>query len=157
MVNTDPTDEEINAFQSAARDLISVALHSLDAVGDGMSLPQMRLLLALNDLGRCASSRVADALGLGASSVTRLADRLSASGHVLRGTDPRHRSVVTLELSTRGRDLVARVLAWRREEFERILSRIDPALRAPAAQALREFHAVVGEGYAAELPGPVPL
>ncbi|MCW7942026.1 hypothetical protein AAW14_08200 [Streptomyces hygroscopicus] len=152
-----PSDEEIRAFQTATRDLIGVALHSLDEAGEGVSLPQMRLLLALRDLGRCPSSRVAQALGLGASSITRLADRLAASGHVLRGSDPHHRSVVTLELSDRGRMLVARVLQWRHEELARILSRIDPAVRAGAARALMDFHSVVGDAYAAELPGPVPL
>ena len=29
-----------------------------------------------------------------------------AAGHVTRGTDPRHRGVVTLELTASGRDLV---------------------------------------------------
>jgi DNA-binding MarR family transcriptional regulator len=152
-----PSDDEIRAFQTATRDLISVALHSLDAAGEAVSLPQMRLLLTLRDVGPCPSTRVAQALGLGASSVTRLADRLAASGHVLRGSDPHHRSVVTLELSDRGRSLVARVLAWRHEELARILSRIDPVVRAQAALALMDFHSVVGDGYAAELPGPVPL
>ena len=152
-----PSRAEILAFQTATRDLIGVALHSLDAAGEGVSLPQMRLLLTLHDVGRCPSSRVAHALGLRASSVTRLADRLAASGHVLRGSDPHHRSVVTLELSDRGRTLVARVLAWRHEELTRILSQIDPAVRAQAARALMDFHSVVGDAYAAELPGPVPL
>jgi DNA-binding MarR family transcriptional regulator len=162
MVNTagqgpDPTRREIQAFQRATRDLIGVALHSLDAAGDGVSLAQMRVLLALRDLGRSPSSRVAHALGLGASSITRLADRLAASGHVVRGGDAHHRSVVTLELSPNGAALVERVLEWRHQELARILSRIDPALRARAAEAFEEFHAVVGEAYADEVSGPVPL
>jgi DNA-binding MarR family transcriptional regulator len=122
-----------------------------------VSLPQMRVLLALGDLGRCPSSRPARALGLGASSVTRLADRLVASGHLVRGGDPHHRSVVTLELSESGRELVDQVPAWRHDELERLLSLIDPVLRAQAAQALQQLHAAVGEAYADELPGPVPL
>ncbi|MFC1403250.1 MULTISPECIES: MarR family winged helix-turn-helix transcriptional regulator [Streptacidiphilus] len=152
-----PSEEEIQAFQRATRDLIGVALHSLDAAGQGVSLAQMRVLLALRDLGRCPSSKVAGALGLGPSSVTRLAERLVVSGHVVRGADAHHRSVVTLELSDRGAALVEGVLAWRHEEFKRILSRIDPVLRVHATQALGEFHAVVGEAYASELPGPMPL
>jgi DNA-binding MarR family transcriptional regulator len=153
----DPTRQEIQAFQRATRDLIGVALHSLDAAGEGVSLAQMRVLLALRDLGRCPSSKVAQALGLGASSITRLADRLAASGLVVRGDDAHHRSVVTLELSERGAALAERVLEWRHTELTRILSRIEPELRARAAQALEEFHAVVGEGYADEVSGPVPL
>ena len=152
-----PTDVEIQVFQRATRDLIGVALHSLDAAGEGVSLPQMRVLLALRDLGCCPSSRVASTLGLGASSITRLADRLAESGRVVRGSDPTHRSVVTLELSRNGAALVERVLAWRHDELRRILSHLDPELRARAAQALAQFHSVVGEAYAAEPAGPVPL
>ncbi|MFC1415820.1 MarR family winged helix-turn-helix transcriptional regulator [Streptacidiphilus cavernicola] len=152
-----PTEEEIQAFQRATRDLIGVALHSLDAAGQGVSLAQMRVLLALRDLGRCPSSKVARALGLGPSSVTRLAERLVASGHVVRGTDAHHRSMVTLELTDRGTTVVQGVLAWRHAEFARILSQIDPVLREHAARALSQFHTVVGEAYASELPGPMPL
>jgi DNA-binding MarR family transcriptional regulator len=152
-----PSENEIDAFQRATRDLIGVALHSLEAVGEGVSLPQMRMLLALGDKGRCPSSAVARALGLGASSVTRLADRLVASGHVVRGTDPLHRSVVTLELSPQGRNLVDQVLEWRRRELIRILERIEPARRAATAQGLTDFHQVVGDTYTSDLPGPVPL
>jgi DNA-binding MarR family transcriptional regulator len=89
--------------------------------------------------------------------VTRLAERLVGSGHVLRGADPHHRSVVTLELTPHGRSLVGKVLRWREEELIRILLRIDPALRAATAHGLDAFHNVVGEDYAAELPGPLPL
>jgi DNA-binding MarR family transcriptional regulator len=122
-----------------------------------VSLPQMRVLLALGDLGRCPSSRPARTLGLGASSVTRLADRLVASGHLVRGGDPHHRSVVTLELSESGRKPADQVTTWRHDELERLLSLIGPVLRAQATQALQHLHAAVGESYADELPGPVPL
>ncbi|WAL74481.1 MarR family winged helix-turn-helix transcriptional regulator [Kitasatospora sp. YST-16] len=148
---------EIQAFQTATRDLIGVALRSLEAAGDGVSLPQMRMLLALDDLGCVSCSVVAKELGLGASSVTRLADRLVRSGHVVRGADPHHRSVVTLELSPDGRALIGRVLRWREQELARILARLDPALRAATAEGLAVLHQVVGEDYAADLHGPVPL
>jgi DNA-binding MarR family transcriptional regulator len=152
-----PSDEEIQAFQRATRDLIGVALRSVELLEGEVSLPQLRLLLVLNDLGRSPSSRVAHALGLGASSVTRLADRLFASGHITRGSDPHHRSVVTLELTGHGHRLVARVLQWRHAELERILTRLSPEQRATTAAGLRAFHQVVGEAYTAELHGLVAL
>jgi DNA-binding MarR family transcriptional regulator len=154
---TGPTDDEIEAFQTATRDLIGVALRSLDVLAGEVSLPQFRLLLTLNDLGRCPSSQVANALGLGASSVTRLADRLHASGHLARGADAHHRSVVTLELTERGRHLVDQVLTWRHHELGRILARLEPAERAATAAGLNGFHRVVGDAYTADLHGPVPL
>lgn len=157
LVAADPTPAEIAAFQTAARDLVGVALRSLDALDGQVSLPQFRLLLAVNDLGRAPSSQVAQALGLGASSVTRLADRLHASGHLVRGADAGHRSVVTLELSARGRELVTQVLARRRQELERILGQLEPEQRAATAAGLRALHQVIGDAYARDLHGPLPL
>ncbi|WP_035796813.1 MarR family winged helix-turn-helix transcriptional regulator [Kitasatospora mediocidica] len=152
-----PAQEEIDAFQTAARDLIGVALRSLDVLAGQVSLPQFRMLLALRDLGRCPSSHVAQALGLGASSVTRLADRLHVSGHIARGADAHHRGVVTLELTALGHHVVSEVLDWRHQEFARILARLEPGQRAATAEGLRAFHQVVGDGYAADVHGPVPL
>jgi hypothetical protein len=51
-------------------------------------LPQFRLLLVLSGLGRAPSSRLATELGMTASSVTRLADRMEAIGLIARGADP---------------------------------------------------------------------
>ncbi|WP_084703866.1 MarR family winged helix-turn-helix transcriptional regulator [Phaeacidiphilus oryzae] len=139
----DPTEADIAAFQAATRDLVGIALRSLEVTGGQVSLPQLRLLLALDELGRSPSSAIARALGLGASSVTRLADRLVESGHVVRGTEPSHRSVVTLELTERGAGLVGAVLEHRREHFRRALRGLTPAQRKATAEGLRALHAVL--------------
>jgi DNA-binding MarR family transcriptional regulator len=153
----EPSDPEIEAFQIATRDLVGVALRSLALLDGRASLPQFRLLAVLHEIGWCASSRVAQELGLGASSVTRLADRLEAAGYVVRGQDPRNRSVVTLGLTASGRRLVEQVMAWRRAELGRVLDRLDPGERAALASGMRRLHEAVGEQYAADLHGPVPL
>jgi DNA-binding MarR family transcriptional regulator len=124
---------------------------------DGVSLPQFRVLAVLADLGRVRSRQVARALGLDASSVTRLADRLVASGYVARGSDPRNRIAVTLELTDRGRDLVVRVAEWRRRELTRILGLLEPGERDTLIAELRRLVEVAGEGYGAIAQGPVPL
>jgi len=152
-----PAAAEIDAFQVATRDLVGVAVRSLDLLEGQVSLPQFRLLVVLEELGTSPSSRVARALGLGASSVTRLGDRLEASGHIVRGPDPHSRSVVTLELTPAGRELVAQVMQWRRAELSRILSRLPAGARAELAAGLRRFHDAVGREYAGDLHGPVPL
>ena len=152
-----PTQLEIDAFQRATRDLIGVAMHSLEILEGEVSLPQFRLMLALSDLGCSPSSHVAQALGSSNSSVTRLADRLHSSGHLARGTDPRNRSVVTLELTDDGRAVVDKVLRWRHDEFERILSGLSADQRTATVGGLTQFHLIVGEKYATDLHGPVPL
>jgi DNA-binding MarR family transcriptional regulator len=152
-----PSEEEVSAFQAATRDLVGVALRSLALLDGQVSLPQFRMLAVLAELGRCPSARVAQALQMGASSVTRMGDRLEASGHVVRGADPRNRSVVTLELSVPGQELVGQVLDWRHAELTRILAGMDPAERAAAAAGLRSFHEAASDSYPAELHGPVPV
>jgi DNA-binding MarR family transcriptional regulator len=140
----------VETLQAATRVLAGVALRSLDVLDGSVSLPQFRVLAVLADLGRARSGRVARALGLEASTVTRLADRLVASGHVTRGNDPRHRGVVTLALTREGRDLVDQVQKWRQGELSRILGNMSPADRQAATRALRQLVAAAGEGY-----GPV--
>lgn len=134
------TPDELLAFEVATRDLVGVALRSLDALAGAVSLPQFRLLLVLHERGRSTSTQVAHALGSAGSSVTRLGDRLHAAGYLVRGTDPANRSIVTLELTDRGADLVAQVTARRRQELSRALQRLTASERAACARGLRRLH-----------------
>jgi DNA-binding MarR family transcriptional regulator len=124
------------AFEVATRDLVGVALSSVEHLE--VSLPQYRLLLLLHTVGRASSTQCAEALGVVGSSVTRLADRLHATGHLVRGVDPDNRSVVTLELTDAGRRVVRQVTTRRRRQLSRVLDRLDPARRAACARVLDE-------------------
>ena len=150
-------DDEVAALQTATRDLVAVALRSLDVLEGAVSLPQFRVLNVLHELGRVPSSRVAAALGIGASSVTRLADRLVAAGHLHRGQDPNNRSVVTLELTPSGQTLVDKVTSWRRTELSRILGQLGEADRASLAASLGWLHNAVRTSEPEKPPGPLPL
>ena len=149
--------EQVEALQAATRVLAGVALRSLDVLDGVITLPQFRMLAILAELGRAWSSRVARSLGLDASTVTRLADRLVTAGHVARGSDPRHRSVVTLELTPSGERLVSAVSQWRQRELSRIVAGLPPATRAQLSSVLGQLVASAGTGYgeAAEPASPV--
>jgi DNA-binding MarR family transcriptional regulator len=149
-----PVDELV-AFEVATRDLVGVALRSVDDLK--VSLPQFRLLLVLQQRGRSTSTECAQTLGVVASSVTRLADRLHASGHLARSADPSNRSVVALDLTEDGRKLVREVTIRRRRELSRVLDHIDPAERATCAAALRALHERLRDDYAGDLYRPMPL
>ncbi|OMC35131.1 MarR family transcriptional regulator [Mycobacterium sp. GA-1841] len=146
--------DELLAFETATRDLVGVALRSLEQLE--VSLPQFRLLAALQDRGRSTSTQCAKALGVAGSSVTRLADRLHASGHLVRVTDPSNRRIVALELTPQGRKLVKRAATRRRRELSRVLDQIDPAQRAACAAVLAALHERFGDGHA-DAPRPIPL
>jgi DNA-binding MarR family transcriptional regulator len=142
-----PEDDSVQVLQSATRVLTGVALRSLEVLDGTVTLPQFRMLAVLGDLGRARSAQVARALGLDASTVTRLAGRLVAAGHVVRGKEHGHRGVVTLELTASGRELVDRVADWRRRELARILRLIPPPERIRVTDSLRHFVEAAGEGY----------
>jgi DNA-binding MarR family transcriptional regulator len=149
--------EALEVLQSVTRILTGVALRSLDVLDGAVTLPQFRMLAVLADLGRARSAQVARALGLEASTITRLADRLVRAGYVTRGSEPGHRGVVTLELTAAGRRLVARVAAWRQEELARMLGRLPAAQQVGVTDALRQLVAVAGEGYGVASRTLVPV
>jgi len=137
----------IETLQAVTRVLTGVALRSVDVLDGAVTLPQLRMLAVLAQLGRARSVQVARALGLEASTVTRLADRMVTAGHVARGSEPGHRGVVTLELTHSGQELVRQVADWREQELTRILRKLPPASRAQLTTLLGQLVEAAGEGY----------
>jgi len=144
-------------LQAATRALAGVALRSLDVLDSAVTLPQFRLLAVIADLGPVPSGQAARALGLDPSTITRLADRMVAAGHVARGSDPRHRGVVTLELTASGQDLVATADAWRRRELAQIMARLTPSQQAAVTAGLSLLVDAAGDDYGVTAHRPVPL
>lgn len=148
---------QAEVLQAATRVLAGVALRSLDVLDAAVTLPQLRLLAVIADLGPVPSGRAARALGLDPSTVTRLADRLVSAGHVTRGTSAHHRGVVTLQLTESGRRLVASADAWRRHELARIIARLTPEQQAAVTAALNLMVEAAGDDYGITASRPVPL
>jgi len=153
----DELADGVAALQDATRVLTGVALRSLEVLEGTVSLPQFRVLSVLAELGRARSARVAAALGLEPSTVTRLIDRLEAAGHVTRVMDPSNRSAVILELSPSGHHLVSDVAAWRQQELRRILLRLPTENRTMVPGVLQRLVEAAGEGYGTVPHSPVPL
>ena len=151
---------DAEVLQAATRMLAGVALRSLDALDAldaAVTLPQFRLLAVLADLGPVPTGQAARTLGLDPSTVTRLADRMVTAGHVARGTDPRHRGVVTLKLTPSGQDLVAAADSWRRRELAQLMTRLTTAERQTVTTALGLLVRAAGDDYGLTAHRPVPL
>src|ERR1700744_3885319 len=144
-------------LQAATRVLAGVALRSLDVLDSAVTLPQFRLLAVLADLGPVPTGQAARTLGLDPSTVTRLADRMVAAGHVIRGTAPQHRGVVTLELTASGRELVTAAEGWRHRELARIMARLTPGERAEVVTGLDLLVGAAGDDYGITASRPVFL
>ena len=147
-------DPDVVALDGLTLVLVGIAWECAHAAPPEVSFPQTRLLLILDRLGRVPSSRLAAAMGVKASSVTRLADRLESLGYAARGRDARNRSAVTLEVTDPGHELVARILEQRHAALGALLGRLPPAQRESAAAAARRLVTA-----AATVPalGPAPL
>lgn len=130
----------VERLQEVTRDLLALALDSLRSP-DGLALTHMRLLFAVHDDGESSCVDLATHLGISASSVTRQADRLVASGHLARGTDPTNRSVVILALTARGRAALGKVLDRRARVFDALVSGLDAEGRDAMLVALDAIHA----------------
>lgn len=139
------------------RALVGITLRSMEVLAGQVSLPQFRLLLILSGLGRVPSSRLAAELKMPASSVTRLGDKLESAGLLARGTDPCSRSIVTVEVTEAGLDLVTRVVTARHELLSGVLDRMTPDERAAAARAARRFADLAADEAAFSVTGPLPL
>lgn len=126
---------DVAALEVLTRTLVGIAWDSAHAAPPGVTFPQMRLLLVLQTLGRVPCSRLATALGVNASSVTRLADKLEARGYLSRGTDTHNRCVVTVEVTEAGRRVVDQVLEVRHAAFRTILDQLPEEKRQSVSTA----------------------
>ena len=77
---TSATDELADAVLDASRVLVAVAARSLAAAPSDVTLPQYRVLVVLATRGPQRPSDLAAELGVAASSITRMCDRLVVRG-----------------------------------------------------------------------------
>jgi DNA-binding MarR family transcriptional regulator len=132
------TDEVADAFITASRALVGIAVRSINAAPVEVTLTQHRLLVLLATGGDQTVGALAEQLQVNASNASRLCDRLQRLGLVGRERSSSDGRVVDVSLTAAGRDLLETVRAHRRQEIQGVLSRmqrsdVDMAIRALAA------------------------
>jgi len=124
---------------SAARVFAAITAESIAQVEEGVTLPQMRVLVLASQPGQLNATGVAQALDIHLSSASRICDRLVQAGLLYRRDLPQDRRNVELTLTPAGERLLASVNDHRREVFRRILRRMESAERESLAAALSSF------------------
>jgi len=89
---------------------------------DWLSVPQLMVIGWLAAGGRRRISEVAARLGVSLSAATGLADRLTRAGLAVRSRDGDDRRVVWLEITPKGRELLARTRELRRQSIDEAFS-----------------------------------
>ncbi len=138
-------DDATDAVLVASRALMGVVVRSLAIVEDDVTPVQYRALVVLASRGKQGGSELADALGVQASTATRLCDRLVAKGFIHRATSRQSGREITVTVTPAGRALVRAVTARRRREVSRIVERLPTDDRIRLRAALSSFAGAAGE------------
>jgi len=139
------TAKQMETLLNAARIFTAITAESVAQVREGVTLPQLRVLVLASQPGHLNATAVAAALDVHLSSASRICDRLVQAGLLDRRDLPEDRRHVELTLTPAGERLLATVNDHRREVFSRILRRMAAADRAALTQALSEFVSAADE------------
>ena len=134
-----------DAFLTASRALIGLAVRSIEAAPVEVTIAQHRVLVLLAARGDLTIGDLAEGLGVNPSNATRYCDRLQRLGLLQRARSIEDGRVVQVCLTQEGQALVAAVTERRRQEVDEVLERMTgpDALRVVAA--LRAFNRAAGE------------
>jgi DNA-binding MarR family transcriptional regulator len=130
---------------AACRVLVAVSARSIAAVQDMVDPVQFRALVVIASRRSMSLGELGEAAGLNLSTASRLCDRLVQAELVDRSDDPDNRRQLRLTLTDNGHQLVATVMARRREALALILQRIPTPRRLELVAVLREFASAGGE------------
>lgn len=146
---SDETEQLVTALLTASRVLVAVSSRSLAGVADALTMTQFRCLVVLSTHGVIRLNRLAELLGVNASTALRTVDKLVLASLVTRTENPTDRREVLLDLTTAGRAVVDQTTRRRRTEIAAIVDQMPPNRRAEIVAALEAFTEAAGEPSAA--------
>jgi len=146
LVHMTPVDEDqLQAFLTASRAMVGLAVHSIEEAGDGVTVTQYRLLVLVAAQGPRTVTDVATELGVNQSNASRYLDRLQRLGLLERRRSSEDGRVVNVVLTPAGRQLLRKVSRLRRREMERVLRRMTPEERDIGRRVMVAFSAAANE------------
>jgi DNA-binding MarR family transcriptional regulator len=125
--------------------LVGVSARSLAEVEDTVTLTQFRTLVVLDSHGELNLNRLAELLGVNASTAMRMIDQLLVANLVTRQDNPANRREVLLGLTPAGQRVVRRVTTKRHTEISRIVAAKNEPQRCQLLAALRTFASAAAE------------
>jgi len=138
-------DELTDAIIRASRSLVGIAVRSLRASDEEVTLPQYRTLVTLTYGGGRRLADLASSLGVSPSTATRMCDRLVRKGLITRTRDEIDRREVNLEVTPSGRQIVEGVIERRRADVRELLKLIPRSTRNQVVEALNVVSNATGE------------
>jgi len=138
-------DAITDALLTASRLLVAISARSIADVDQTLTIPQFRTLVILSNEGPINLATLAGLLGVQPSTTGRMVERLVGAGLIDRQPHPTSRRELVAELTARGRAVVKRVTANRRNELARVVEKMPQRERRGLVRALTAFTAAGGE------------
>lgn len=110
-----------------------------------LSLPQLFLLITLQERGALTVSALADLLGVTAPSASALIDRMEERELVARERDAVDRRVVHVAITDAGHTLLDEMVGMRRDRLRQVLSRMEPEELQHVIAAVQALRRVLGD------------
>lgn len=131
--------EAAEAFITASRAMVGIAIRSINAASADITLPQHRVMVVLAAAGPQGISQLADQLGIDQSNASRLCDRLQRLGLIVRQRSSADGRAVQVHLTSSGIRVLNAVNTYRHREVQRVLSTMSRRTVEAAVQALTAF------------------
>jgi DNA-binding MarR family transcriptional regulator len=125
-----------------------------DWAGLDLTMPQLKVLLALDSVGPISIGAVARELRVGLPAASQLVDRLVEQGYVERREDPTDRRRTIASLSPAAVALMARLREGSREVMEGWMRRMDRPDLERLASSLTALAEVAGRADAPDIAPP---
>lgn len=101
-----------------------------------LSMPQFSLLMQLHYRGVCGMSEVSERFEITPAAASQLVDKLVQSGLIHREEDPNDRRAKSLNLTSKGKELILRGIEDRYQWVEPLAEKLTPEERAKVNEAL---------------------
>ena len=111
-----PTAQAAEAFITASRALVGIAIRSINAASTDVRFPRHRVMVVLAADGPQGISQLADQLGIDQSNASRLCDRLQRLGLIARQRSSTDGRAVHVHLTSSGAKILKEVNAYRQRE-----------------------------------------
>ena len=139
-LTSDPaTVDAAEAFITASRALVGIAIRSINAAPIEITLPQHRVMVLLAADGPQSIGQLAEQLSIDQSNASRLCDRLQRLHLIARQRSLVDGRAIDVHLTSSGTKLLKAVNTFRHREVQRVLSSMPTREVEAAVQGLSAF------------------
>ena len=119
-----------------------------------ISLPQLHVLITLQERQTMTVSELANLLGISMPSTSSIVDRMEERGLLTRTRDLVDRRVVTVDITDHGKQLAEEFMGLKREQVQRLFGAMTEAELLDVVRGIDSIMAALARSEPAEVPEP---